>query len=109
MPGEGVVIAATIGGVLGGGRAAAGEGLFVAALGAGGVLAAVSHSTMMKREVGARVVILCAALEDVTKAIVVGTVGATICLNHLLDLETFQEEKEAEEEVLNVFWVNGDN
>ena len=78
--------------------AAAGDGLGVTALGAGGVLAYVSQASMMKRRVGAGAVFLGASGRDVSKSVAVGTLSVRVSLRRFLDLKSLREEEEGWEE-----------
>ena len=70
-----------------GSGAAARDGLGVAALVAGGVLASVSRASMMKHTVGAGGVFLSVAGRGVSEPVAVGALGAAINLRRFLDFE----------------------
>ena len=93
--GEGIVVAAAVGAVGGGGRAAPGDGLLMSTLGAGGVLAAMGRTSMMKCAIWARVVFLGASGRCVSVSIAVGALGVTVGLDDFLDLGAFREEEDA--------------
>jgi len=71
----------------GGGGAATGDSLGVAALGAGGVLASMSRARMMKRTVGAGGVFLGVSGRGVSEIIAVGALGVAVSFRRFLDLE----------------------
>jgi len=93
----------------GGGGAAAVDGLGIAALGAGGVLASMSRASMMKRTVGAGRVFLGESGGGVAESIAVGALGVAISLRRFLDFEPLGEEQYGWEEDGNVIGVDGDN
>ena len=103
------MVATAVGAVGGGGWAAARDGPGVASLGAGGVLASVCRTIMVKRTEGARGVGLFASLGGVAKAVAVVALGVSVGVNGFFDLEPFREEEEGREEFLYVVGVNGDN
>ena len=103
------MVATTVRAVGGGSGAAARDGPGVAALWAGGVLASVCRTSMVKRTEGARGVGLLAALGGVAKAVAVVALGVAVGIDGLLDFEPFGEEKEGREEFLYVVWVDRDN
>ena len=103
------MVVATIGAPGRGGRAAARDGFGVASLGAGGVLASVGRTSMVKRTIGARGVFLGAALSGVTVAVAVGALGVSVRLHCLFNLEAAGEEEEGGLEDGNVLGVNGDD
>jgi len=103
------VVVATVGAVGGGRGAAVGDGLGVAALGAGGVLASVGRTSMMKRTVQAGGVLLSASGMGVSELITIGALGVAVSLGRFLDLEPLGEEEEGGEEERDVVGVNGDN
>src|ERR1700761_8442746 len=90
--GEGIVVAATVRAVRGGGGAASRDGLLVPSLGAGGVLAAVGRTSMMKCAIRAGGVLLGASGRCVSKSITVGALGVAVGLDDLLDLAAFWKE-----------------
>ena len=102
------MVVTTVGGVGRGRRAAAGDGLGVAALGGGGVLAYVSRASLMKRTVGAGGVFLGAPGRSVSKSVAVGTLGVPASLRCFLDPEWFEEKEEGWEEDGNVVGVDSD-
>ena len=81
------MVIATVRGVGGGSGTAAGDSLGVAALGAGGVLASVGRTSIMKGTVGAGGVFLGASGRGLSKSIAVGVLGVAVSLGHFLDLE----------------------
>jgi len=87
LPGEGSVVVTTVGAMGGGGGAATGDGLGVAAIGAGGVLASMSRASMMKCTVGAGGVFLGASGKGMAKSIAVGPLGVLVSLRRFLDFE----------------------
>ena len=103
------MVATTVGAVGGGGLAAARDGPGVASLGAGGVLASVCRTSMVKRTERARGVGLLAPLGGVAEAIAVVALGVPVGVDGLFDLEPFREEQEGREEFLYVVGVDGDN
>ena len=86
FPGEGIVVAAAVGAVGGGGRAAAGDRSLVPSPGAGGVLAAMGRTSMMKCAIWARGVFLGASGRCVSVSVTVGALGVSIGLDDLFDL-----------------------
>ena len=72
--------------VVGGGGAAAGDGLGVAAFGACGILASVGPASMMKRTVGAGGVLFGASGRSVSESIAVGALGVAVSFHRFLDL-----------------------
>jgi len=106
---EGIMVIATVGAVGGGRGAAVGDGFGVATFGAGGVLATVGRTSMMKCTVWAGGVLLGASGIGVSKSIAVGALGVAVSLGHFLDFEPLGEEEEGGEEDGNVVGVNGDN
>jgi len=82
------VVVTTVRAVGVGDGAAAGDGLGVTALGAGGVLAYVSQASMMKRRVGAGAVFLGASGRDVSKSVAVGTLGIARGFRRVFNLES---------------------
>ena len=103
------MVAATVGTVGGRGWAAARDGPGVPSLGAGGVLASVCRTSMVKRTKGARGVGLFAALGGVAEAVAVVALGVPVGVDGFLNLESFREEEEGREEFLYVVGVDGDN
>jgi len=87
FPGDGIVVVPTVGAVGRGGGAATREGLRVAALGAGGVLASMSRASMMKRTVEAGGVLLGASGRSVSESIAVGALGLAVSLRCFLDFK----------------------
>ena len=69
------------------GGAAAGNGLGVAAFGAGGVLAAVSRASMMKWAIVASWVLLGASGMGVSEAVKGEALGVSVSFGRFLDLE----------------------
>jgi len=103
------VVVTAVGAVGGGGRAASGNGLGVAAFGACGVLTPVGCASMMKLTKGAGGVFLCASGIGVSESVAVGALGVAVGLCSLLDFETTREEEEGWGKDENVVGVNGDN
>jgi len=103
------VVIATVGAVGGGSWAAVGNGLGGASLGAGGVLASMGRTSMMKRTIRAGGVLLGASGMGVSEPVAVGTLGVAVSLGRFLDLEPLGEEEEGREEDGNVVGVNGDD
>ena len=81
------MVVTTVRAVGGGGWAAAGDGLGVATLGAGDVLASVSRASMIKQTVGAGGLLLGASGTGVSESIAVGALGVAISFRRFLDLE----------------------
>ena len=75
----------------GGGWAAVGDSLGVAAFREGrvGSLASVSRASMMKRTVGAGAIFLRASGRGVSESVPVGALGVLVSLRRFLDLEAF--------------------
>ena len=88
------MVVATVGAVGGGGQATRGDRLCVSGLGAGGVLASVGCTSMVKRTIGARGVFLGAALGGVAEAVAVRTLGVLVGLDGFFDFESSGKEKE---------------
>jgi len=103
------VVVTTFGAVGGGGGTAAGDGLGVAALGAGGVLASVCRPNMMKCTVWAGGVFLGASGGGVSEPVAVGALGVAVSLSRFLDLEPLGEEEDSWQEAWNVVVVDGDD
>ena len=103
------MVATAVGTVGGGGWAAARDGPGVASLGAGGVLASVGRTSMVKRTEGARGVGLLATLGGVAETVAVVALGVAVGVDGFLDFEFFREEEEGREEFLYVVGVNGDD
>ena len=103
------MVATAVGTVGGGGWAAARDGPGVASLGAGGVLAPMGRTSMVKRTKGARGVGLLATLGGVAETVAVVALGVSVGVDGFLNLEPFREEEEGREESLYVVGVNGDN
>ena len=89
FPGEGIVVAAAVGAVGGGGWATPRDGSHVPSLGAGGVLAAVSHTSMMKCAIWARGVFLGASGRCVSVSVAVGALGVAIGQDDPFDFAAF--------------------
>ena len=89
------MVAAAVGAVGGGGWAAAGDGFLVPSLGAGGVLAAMGRTSMMKCAIWARGVFLGASGRCVSVSVTVGALGVAIGLDDLFDFAAFREEEDA--------------
>ena len=89
------MVAAAVGAVGGGGRAAPGDGLLVPPLGAGGVLTSMGRTSMMKCAIWARGMFLGASGRCVSVSIAVGTLGVAIGLDDSLDLSALREEEDA--------------
>ena len=106
---EGIVVLATVGAVGGRRGAAVGDGLGVAAFGAGGVLASVGPTSMMKRTIRAGGVLLGASGMGVSESITIGALGVAVSLGRFRDLEPLVEEEEGGEEDGKVVGVNGDD
>ena len=103
------MVATAVGTVGGGGWAAARDGPGVASLGAGGVLASMGRTSMVKRTKGARGVVLLATLGGVAETVAVVALGLSIGVDGFLNLEPFREEEEEGKEFLYVVGVDGDN
>ena len=88
------MVTPTVGSVGGGGWAAARDGPGVASHGAGGVLASVGRTSMVKRTKGARGVGLLAPLGGVAETVAVVALGVSIGVDGFLNLEPFREEEE---------------
>ena len=86
FPIERVVVVTRVGAVGGGGWAAAGDGLGVAALGAGWVLACVSCPSMMKGTGRAGGMFQGVSGRGVSKWVAVGRLGISVSLRGFLDL-----------------------
>jgi len=93
---EGIVVIATVGAVGRGRGAAVGDGLGVASLGTGGVLAEMGRTSMMKRTIRAGGVFLGASGMGVSEPVTVGALGVTVSLGCFLDLESLGKRKRAE-------------
>ena len=89
------MVAATVGAVGGGGRAAPGDGFLVSPLGAGGVLATMGRKSMMKCAIWARGVLLGASGRCVSVSVAVGALGVAVGLDDSLDLSALREEEDA--------------
>ena len=83
------MVATAVGAVGGGGWAAARDGPGVASFGAGGVLASMCRTSMVKRTEGARGVGLFAALGGVAETVAVVALGVAIGVEGFLNLEPF--------------------
>ena len=103
------MVATAVGAVGGGGRTAARDGPGVASLGAGGVLASMCRTSMVKRTEGARGVGLLASLGSVAETVAVVALGVAVGVDGFLNLEPLREEEEGREEFLYVIGVDGDN
>ena len=103
------MVAAAVGAVGGGGWAAAQDGPGVASLGAGGILASMCRTSMVKPTERARGVGLLASLGGVAETVAVAALGVAIGVDGFLNLEPFREEEEGREELLYVIGVDGDN
>jgi len=75
--------------------AAVGDGLGMAAFGAGGLLASVSRASMLKWTVGERGVFLGALGRGVSKLIAVCTLGVVVSLRLFSTLRHFEKRKRA--------------
>ena len=84
---KGILFITTVGALGGGGGTAAGDGLGIAALGAGGVLASRSRASMMNRTVGAGGVFLGASGRGVSESVAVGALGVAVSLRRFLEFE----------------------
>ena len=103
------MVATAVGAVGGGGRTAARDGPGVASLGAGGVLASMCQTSMVKRTKGARGVGLFATLGGVAETVAVVALGVSVGVDGFLNLEPLGEEEEEWEEFLYVVGVDGHN
>ena len=103
------MVTTAVGAVGGGGGAAARDGPGVAPLGAGGVLASMCRTSMVKRTKGARGVGLFATLGGMAETVAVVALGVSVGVDGFFDLEPFREEEEGGKEFLYVVGVNGDN
>ena len=83
------MVAAAVGAVGGGSGAATRDGPGVASFGAGGVLASMCRTSMVKRTEGARGVCLLAALGGVAETVAVVALGVAIGVDGFLNLEPF--------------------
>jgi len=84
---EGIMVVPAFGAVGGGGWTAVRDGPGVASLWAGGVLAWVNRTSMMKRTVGAGGVRLGASGMGVSELVAVGVLGVAVSLRCSLDPE----------------------
>ena len=89
------MVAAAVGAMGGGGWAAAGDGSLVPSLGAGGVLAPVGRTSMVKCAIWAQGVFLGASGSGVSESVTVGALGVAVGLDDFLDLAAFREEEDA--------------
>ena len=89
------MVAAPVGAVGRGGWAALGDGLLVSSLTAGGVLAAMGRTSMMKCAIWARRVLLGASGRYVSVSVAIGALGVAIGLEDLFDFAAFPEEEDA--------------
>ena len=87
------MVETTVGAVGGGDWAAARDGPGVVSLGAGGVLASVCRTSMVKRTERAGGVGLLASLRGVAEAVAVVALGVPVGVDGLFDLEPFREEE----------------
>jgi len=85
------MVVATVGAMGGAGGRAVGDRFAVAPLGAGGIVAPMSHTSMVKRTVGAQGRFLGAALGGVAEGVLVGKLGVSIDINYLFKIEAFGE------------------
>ena len=83
------MVAATVGAVGGGGRTAARDGPGVTSLRAGGVLASMCRTSMVKRTKGARGVGLFAAPGGVAEVVAVVALGVAVGADGFLNFEPF--------------------
>ena len=95
FPGEGIVVAATVGAVGGGGGATPGDRFLVPSFGTGGVLAPMGRMSMMKCAVRACRVFLGASGRCVSKSVAVGALGISIGLDDPFDFPALREEEDA--------------
>ena len=109
FPGEGIVVAAAVGTVGGGGWAASRDWPVVAPLGGGGVLAPMRRTSMMKCAIWAGGVFLGASGRYVSVSVAVGALGIAVCLDDSFDLAAFGEEDDSLEEFVHLLGVNGEN
>ena len=103
------MVVATFGAVGGGGGAASRDGSLVPFFGAGGVLASMGRTSMMKCAIWARGVLLGASGRCVSVSVAVGALGVAVGLDDSFDLAAFREEEDACEEFFHVVGVDGDN
>ena len=103
------MVAATVRAVGRGGGTAARDGPGVAALWAGGVLASMCQTSMVKRTKGARGMGLLATLGGMAETVAVVALGVPVGVDGFLNLELFGEEEEGREEFVYVVGVDGDN
>ena len=89
------MVAAAVGAVGRGGRAAPRDGSLVSSLGTGGVLAAMGRTSMMKCAIWALGEFLGASSRCVSVYIAVGALGVAVCLDDFFDLAAFREEEDA--------------
>ena len=92
--GKGIVVAATVGAVGGGGGATPGDGFLVPSFGASGVLAPMGRTSMMKCAIWARGVLLGASGRCVSESVAVGALGVTVGLDDSFNLSAFREEED---------------
>ena len=83
------MVTAAVGAVGGRGGAAAGDRFLVPSLGAGGVLAPMGRTSMMKCAIRAGGVLLGASGRCVSKSITVGALGVAVGLDDPFDLAAF--------------------
>ena len=103
------MVAATVRAVGGRGGAAARDWLGVAALWAGGVLASLCRTSMVKRTKGARWVGLLATLGDMPEAVAIVALGVSVGVDGFFNLEPLREEEDRREYALYVVGVDRDN
>ena len=85
FPGEGIVVTATVGVVGGGCGAAFGQGFLMTSFGAGGVLASMGRTSMMKCAIWAGRVFLGASGSCVSESVAVSTLNVAIGLDYPFD------------------------
>ena len=86
FPGEGIVVAAPVGEVGGGGWTTPRDGLLVSSLRAGGALAAMGPTSIMNCAIWARRVLLGASGRCVSVSIAIGALGVAVGLDDFFDL-----------------------
>ena len=89
------MVAAAVGAVGGGGRAAPRDGFLASSLWAGRVLAAIGRTSMMKCAIWARGVFLGASGRCVSVSVAIGALGVTVGQDDFFDLAAFREEEDA--------------
>ena len=95
FPGEGIVVVAAVGAVGGGGGAAPRDGSLVSPFGAGGVLASMGRTSIMKCTIWARRVLLDASGRCLSESVAVGALGVAVSLDDSFDLTALREEENA--------------